>query len=160
MNFIETLTDDNLLQLLNNEEKTALMEVPTGELAAVDHLATCFHTVERAIERLKASEREIVRNRKMLEYALEEAQNNFKSKVSSMPESQLKGNLIKFSVSQSAPKLIVTNLKEIPEEYFNQVVTKELDKSRLKEQLLLGDTVPGADIERGLTLKTLANKGV
>lgn len=160
MNFIETLADDNILELLNNDEKTAIMTIPTGELAAVDHLATCFHTVEQAIERLKASEREIVRNRKMLEYALEEARNNFKAKIAAMPEGTIKGNLIKFNVSASAPKVVVTNLKEIPEEYFNQVISKELDKNRLKEQLLLGDEIPGATIERGLTLKTLANKGV
>lgn len=62
----------------------------------------------------------------------------------------------KFTLKKSAWSIKVINEDEIPNSYFKEKVTKQLDKKALKEWLNMWDVVPGAEIEYKYSLLVTA----
>jgi hypothetical protein len=71
---------------------------------------------------------------------------------------RVEGDYHGFTLSGSQPSLVIDDEKKIPESYFNTVVSKELDKDALKEKLKTGETITGAHLESGHSLKRSLSK--
>lgn len=72
-------------------------------------------------------------------------------------KSELVGNDVKFKISNSKPKLIV-NESEIESIYKFDVVTTEIDKKRITEDLAIGVPVRGAFLEETKSIRSYVNK--
>lgn len=70
---------------------------------------------------------------------------------------ELMGHDIRFKLSASKPKLVIEDEKLIPKEYKVQVISEEIEKDRLTEDLKIG-SVSGAKLEETFSLRKYVNK--
>lgn len=70
---------------------------------------------------------------------------------------ELLGHDIRFKLSSSKPKLVIEDEKAIPKEYKAEVITVEVQKDKLLEDLKIG-SVEGARLEESFSLRTYVNK--
>lgn len=131
--------------------------IPDGR-AKVDHVAILINMISSEAKKLKSEELQIASKRKQLELLIEAAESELKLEMSDEGICELQGEMIKYSLSNSPPKLIISDTTLIPKEYLRETVTIEIRKDAIKDQLKLGDIIPGAHLETGLTLKLIANK--
>ncbi len=75
-----------------------------------------------------------------------------------MPE--LYGKDFKFKLQNSPPAVEITALEKIPGSYTREKLQIEIDKNKIKADLLEGKDVPGACIKQGVQLRVTANKRV
>lgn len=119
---------------------------------------------EAMLDRLEAIEALYKERAKMFSAAaksLANAQDTLKERLKiAMKElgvTELLGHDIRFKLSVSKPKLVILDEKLIPKEYKIQVITDEVQKDRLSEDLKIG-SVPGAILEETYSLRKYVNK--
>jgi Siphovirus Gp157 len=83
---------------------------------------------------------------------------NLKLAALEMKADELVGNDFKFKFSNSKPKLIIDE-SALDKAYTMQVVTTEIDKKRIEDDLKLGVPVVGAHLEETKAMRVYANKG-
>lgn len=151
------------LEVLQNEvlpDKILIFakNVPEEASAKVDHMALLMNMIEVENNNLKKQEAELKAKRNKLEELIETAKLNIKEEMFSEGLCEIQGNLIKFSISNSNPKMIIEDEKSIPEKYRFETIVSNIDKEKIKEDLKLGKEVAGAKLEQGQTLKIGAVK--
>lgn len=124
-----------------------------GSLRSVDDAYISIRHVENAIESLKKEEEERRSRRKALEARVEEAKAFIKKYMLQEGLAELEGNVVKYSLAKSQPKLIIEDEKVIPEDYKQQTVITEIRKDAIKDQLKMGDQIPGCRLEDSFSLK-------
>lgn len=138
--------------------KLELLNVPEKREDKIDFVSNLFKMIETEQKRIKKQEDDLAKSRKDLESLLEQVKESLKIEMLENGDFELKGNFIKFIVSESGPSLKIDDETLIPDEYFEIETKRVLKKAVLKEQLKL-EEVSGARLETGYCLKTLHNKG-
>ncbi len=133
--------------------------VPADLPKKIDHVANVIHALQVEAKKLKSQEMELSHQRKALEFVVEQAESSIKEELRNEDRVEMTGELIKFTIHDSPPKLIIEDESLIPEVYKTEVIKKELRKDAIKDELRMGNEIPGAKLETGITLKTLVNKG-
>lgn len=124
-----------------------------GSLRSVDDAYISIRHVENAIESLKKEEEERRARRKALESRVDEAKAFIKRYMLQEGLAELEGNVVKYSLAKSQPKLVIEDEKAIPEDYKLQTVITEIRKDAIKDQLKMGDQIPGCRLEDSFSLK-------
>lgn len=124
-----------------------------GSLRSVDDAYISIRHVENAIESLKKEEDERRARRKALEARVEDAKAFIKRYMLQEGLAELEGNVVKYSLAKSQPKLVIDDEKVIPEDYKLQTVITEIRKDAIKDQLKMGDQIPGCRLEDSFSLK-------
>lgn len=124
-----------------------------GSLRSVDDAYISIRHVENAIESLKKEEDERRARRKALEARVEDAKAFIKRYMLQEGLAELEGNVVKYSLAKSQPKLVIEDEKVIPEDYKLQTVITEIRKDAIKDQLKMGDQIPGCRLEDSFSLK-------
>ena len=153
MKTLELLKSPMLPQHILDKSKN----VPDGP-AKIDHIAHLINLINAEAKKLKSQEMATAAQRKQLELLVETAESELKIEMSAEGICELQGEMIKYTLSNSPPKLIITDSALIPKEYMRETVTIEIRKDAIKDQLRLGDVIAGAHLETGMTLKLSAKK--
>lgn len=168
----------NLLQLVKetNELEQRLIE-SGGELTPeleskllvtaqelpkkVDSYNHIFNQLEARAEAFKKQADEYYTAAKTLENTVERIKGYIKSVCRDSGQSVLIGENVKFTITDSAPKLVIENASELPDSYKMQVVKIEPDKELIKNDLLTMavSEIPGAKLVPGKTLRIYPFKG-
>jgi hypothetical protein len=90
---------------------------------------------------------------KRCEAAEERLKGNIKDAMTELNKTELFGNEVKFCLARTKPKLIVDDEGKSPKEYKREVVTIEVDKDRLRDDLSIGP-IEGAHLEESYSLRT------
>lgn len=148
--FQASILPAHLMEKINN--------VPSNAAAKIDHVASIINAINSEAKKLKHMEMELAAQRRSLEFVVEQAESSLKEEMSSEGMVELHGEMIKYSVSPSPHKLIIEDESQIPAEYKIEVLTTQIRKDVIKDELKLGTIIPGAKLEQGVTLKLSANK--
>lgn len=132
--------------------------VPDNYAQKVDHVASLINMISAEAKKLKAQEAVIASSRKHLELLVEQAEESLKEEMSLDGLCEISGDMIKFTLSNSNPKMIIEDEKLIPEIFKRDIIVTEIRKDAIKDELKLGAVVPGCKLEQGLTLKLSARK--
>lgn len=81
---------------------------------------------------------------------------NMKEAMSSLGVDEIQGNDIRYKLSKSKPALQIENEELIPKQYKKEVVTIELNKKALAEDLTMGE-IPGAKLVDSFSLRPYPN---
>jgi hypothetical protein len=75
-----------------------------------------------------------------------------------MGKDEVKGNEVRFKLSNSAPKLVIENESMLPAAYQKIVQTVVPDKEKIREDLSIGLSVEGCKLVNGKSLRSYINK--
>lgn len=124
-----------------------------GSLRSIDDAFISIRHVENAIDSLKKEEQERARRRKEMEAMVEDAKAYIKRYMLTEGLAELEGNVVKYTLAKAQPKLVIEDEKVIPNDYKQQTVITEIRKDAIKDQLKMGDMIPGARLEESFSLK-------
>lgn len=151
-----------MLELLNlsggeitPEIETRMAEITQALPAKVDSFYLFLEDCDWKIKQLKANAEFSTRRAKAIENIAQQAKEYFKERMEFHHLTELKGHDYKYRLFTCPKRLVIEDETKIPEEFF--VVTKELDRSKLKDALLEGKEVSGAHLEGGTALRGYSN---
>ena len=130
-----------------------LIKIMDGSIDSVDKTFSAIKFVENLVNDRKAQEKELASERKNLELALEDAKTFIKEYMLTNGLAELEGSVVKYSISRSNPKLIIEDESLIPKIYKEETITTTIRKDAIKDQLKMGDDIPGCKIEDSFALK-------
>ena len=110
------------------------------------------------IEFYKSMRDEIVRKIKNLESSETWLKNNLKAQMLTLKRHEMKGELFSAKLSRSKPKLVI-NEQELPEYYFREVKTYEVNRAAIELELEEGKSVPGVATEEVLAIRFTVSRG-
>jgi hypothetical protein len=140
--------------LVTPELETLMSDVSQALPEKIDSYYHVRERIKSEITYLNARETELRNHRKSLENAEARLSENLKYHMKQTGETELLGNDYRFKLSASKPKLIIENENALPAGYVQEVVVKEPQKDRIKEDLEMGLTVPGAKLEQSNQLRS------
>jgi hypothetical protein len=132
--------------------------IPASYSQKIDHVATLMNMINAEAKKLKQQETVIATQRKSLEALVSQAEDSLKEEMSLEGLCEIQGELIKYTLSASNPRLVIEDEKLIPQEYKRDLVVTEIRKDAIKDELKMGTVIPGCKLEQGTTLKQMANK--
>lgn len=132
--------------------------IPESQQEKVDHMALIINMIDGEISDLKKKENELKAKIKNYELIIESAKSQLKEEMFTEGLCEIQGKLIKFCIQNSNPKLIIENENDLPEKYKFDVITTNIDKEKLKNDLKSGLEIIGAKLEVGQTLRIGAVK--
>lgn len=133
--------------------------IPESAAGKIDHIANMINLINAESKKIKQEEAILKAKRAHLEMLVECAETSLKEEMTAEGICELQGEMIKYTVTPSPHKLVIDDSELIPAEYKVQVVTVEIRKDAIKDELKIGTVIPGAHLEQGTTLKLSANKG-
>lgn len=138
-----------------------LEKIKDGSLISVDNVYQLTKSFEEQVEVLKAEEKKISQDRKKLELYLENAKQFIKKYMVENGLAELEGRTMVYKLSNGNPKMLIKDAALIPEEYWQTTTTttRETKNDAIKDQLKMGDVIPGCELEETFTLKTVVKNG-
>lgn len=135
--------------------------IKDGSLISVDNVYQLTKSFEDQVEKLKSEEKKISTDRKKLELYLENAKQFIKKYMVEQGLCELEGRTMVYKISNGNPKLLIKNPELIPEDYWQTTTTttRETKNDAIKDQLKIGDSIPGCELEDTFTLKTVVKNG-
>jgi hypothetical protein len=88
--------------------------------------------------------------------AKDRLKDNLKGAMQEMGLDEIKGNDFRFKLSNSKPALEILDLGVVPKGYKKEVITVEIDKKALADDLAVGE-IPGARLVPSFSLRKYAN---
>lgn len=143
-----------------DQDAMNLMDVNKNELALkADNYAHIWERLEmeESYWSLKAKEMSAVS--KACKNARENLKTRLKYAMKTIDNKELSGQNYRFKLSSTAGRLVISDAAAVPEDYKYEVISKEIDKDKLKEALKGGVVVPGASIISEPSLRKYIKKG-
>lgn len=158
--------DKRMSEIMLLEEDEELVDLDTGEVVTVkealerlemeretkiENAALAVKNLKAEAEAIKAEEDRLNKRRKAIENKAE----GFKSYLIAAlvredgTSEKIKTPRTVVSVKMNPAKVVISDEKLIPREFFREIVETKVDKSELREVLARGIAVPGAALERG-----------
>jgi hypothetical protein len=100
---------------------------------------------EEAYWKAKASEFSAIA--KGFVQARERLKNNIKFAMNTLGTDEIHGGAYRYKLTKSAPKLVIQDEKQLPDEFMQTIVEKIPDKDKLLVALKDGFEIPGATLE-------------
>jgi len=125
--------------------------------AKVDSYKFVIDKLDSSVEFYKEKAKFYSNLAKGIDSAKERVKDNLRFSMSLLGTDELIGEDIRFKLTKSKPKLIIDNEAIIPDDYKIQIFVKELDKDKLRSDLVTAE-IPGARLEESFSLKSYANR--
>lgn len=84
--------------------------------------------------------------------------NNIKEALKELGTTELNGQITRFKLSSSKPKVTIINIELLPKEFYARAVTYTPDLELIAEAIKAGQVVPGAELTPSYSLRTYAAK--
>lgn len=129
---------------LTPELEAQLTELKDKLPTKIDNYAVIIERAEMQAEYLKAKADKLNAIRKGLDTLVDRLKENLKEAAQTMDVQALEGSEYKVSVSRTKPKVDVTDMSLLTDEYLERVVTFKVNKEKISEALKAGQQVHGA----------------
>lgn len=113
------------------------------QIKKVDNVAKFDIGLTARIKAIKAEEDRLKNVRQNIGRAQERYRQYIKYNLQVLNQRECVGSIYSVKLRKSPPKLEVLMESEIPDEYFDTVISKKLDKKKTKEAIKSGESVPG-----------------
>lgn len=139
----------------DEEIGSALADITAGQIEVkMEGWCHFFATVEGEIEKFKAEEKRISAARKSMENKLNQSKEYVKTTLLNADLMKINSGTFKVSVSPTAGSLIVDDPTIIPAQFVTYIpATTAPNKDEIKAAIKNGETVPGAHVEPGFSLR-------
>ena len=134
-----------------------LKEITSGIALKVDGYKIKQDALKHFSEKWKSEADKYYSAAKSLTSLAESLKDRLKIAMEQMNSETLEGNKYKYKLTKSPPSLEITNINDLPSKFLK--ITYSPDKELIKEAILNGEVVPGAEIKHGFTLRSSLNKG-
>lgn len=154
MKSLYNLTSD-MLALMESEETTnEQIEAVFGEITAKENRICHFRAeLMGEIDKFKAEEKRIATIRNAMENKAARLQEYIKQSMVSLGIDEITAGTFKLKLSPSVGSLEITDESAIPNKFKEIVQTVTVDKNAVKAAIKSGESVPGATIAEGWTLR-------
>jgi hypothetical protein len=105
--------------------------------------------VTRSKDRIDLYKRAIM----SLEFLSQSLESRLKQSMMELNRTELNGRDARFTLRQNPPSVDIVDPNKITAEYTREKITIEVDKMKIKEDLLSGKEVPGALLKRTIALR-------
>jgi hypothetical protein len=119
----------------------------------IDNYAVVIERAEMQVEFLKSKIEALNSIRKGLESLSDRLKENLKDAAKQMNVPYLEGQEYKITVARSKPKVDVTDMSLLTDEYLEKVVTYKVNKEKISEALKNGEQVHGARLIEGYSIR-------
>lgn len=145
----------NLQELL--EDETIPVEVVNEALQQVEgefeykaeNIIKLIKSLEGEIAVYKEEEKRMASNRKALEAKTANLKDYLLNNMQGMNKKEVKAGLFKLKIARNPVSLKIEDESKIPTQFVNEVVTKVIDKTAIKEALKSGEIIEGCSLEQG-----------
>ena len=142
---------------ISPEMESAWMDLKSTLPEKVDSCAFLIKKCKANHEFYKAQADEIYKIANSFKSVVERINDNVKFTMVENNLTELKGNDVRFLLSKGKPSIKIDE-KELDEAYKHQVVSTEIDKKKVEDDLKLGVPVKGARLIENVALRSYANK--
>jgi len=144
---------DAMLALMESEEATEeQIEAAFGQLQEKNNSICHFRAdLKGEIEKFKTEEKRIADRRKVMENTVDRLESYVKESMQRLGIDELTAGTFKLKLSPTAGKLEIDDENAIPEQY--RIISVSFDRNAIKERIKSGESVPGARIEAGTSLR-------
>lgn len=118
----------------------------------LENIAKVIKNLEGEINSFKAEEKRLSERRKTIENNIKRLKQYAEDSLKLTGERKIKAGTFTFNIQKNPPSVKVLNDKSIPLDYFN-VVEPALDKKRLLKDLKNGESIEGAELHQGESLR-------
>jgi hypothetical protein len=143
---------------LNEQVEAWLAEVESKITEKVDSYKWCMDRFQSSARMLKEKADQFYNAAKMLENTSDRLKERIKLVMQQTNRSEIHGDHYVFKLSDSAPKIILSESK-LPPKYRYQVTTWEIDKEKVKEDFKAGVEIPGVESQPVKALRVSINRG-
>jgi len=138
----DDVSDDQLTETFGAIEKKA------------ENVCQYLTVLAGQVDVFKAEEKRLAERRKALENQQERIREYIKQGMATLEVDKLKAGTFSISVSPSAGSVVIDCSADIPPKFLTIVPEcYQVDKAAIKAAIKAGQTVPGAHVEPGTTLK-------
>ncbi len=145
---------------LTKEIETRLNNLVLNISTKVDSIAYVLERLDREAEALKARAKMFQSAAKRIQSAQDWLKQYTKVSMQAMSVNELQGQSYRFLLSNSKPKLVVSDEQSIPPEFWTETVARSLDRDLIEMAIANGIDVPGVYYEEVKALRVSVPKGV
>lgn len=144
---------------LTPELEAALTVSEKSLIEKSDSYKYVMDDLNKYAELLKEKEDQVKKARQALENFSDKLKNNIKQAMIAYDKSEIHGSDYVFKLSNSKPSLVIDE-KILPKHFKHQVVTENIDKEKIMEEIKLTGFVDGCELKETKALKITINKGL
>lgn len=145
----------NIQELIENGEDGLEDTLESVNLAIEDKLenvAKVIKNLEAEVSSFKEEEKRLAERRKPIENNIKHLKQYAENAMLVTGDKKIKAGLFTFSIQKNPPSVNVFNNVIVPKKYFIPVDPK-LDKTKIKEDIKNGESVPGVEMKQGESLR-------
>jgi hypothetical protein len=105
------------------------------------------------VDTLEAEERRLKDRREAVNRAIQKVKDYVKYQMEAMDTAKVTTDLFTFTVAKNPGSLKIHDETLLPAKYRKEVVSVQIDNAGIKEALKSGESVPGAEIVQGTSLR-------
>lgn len=137
------------------ENRLAAMAVALP--AKVDAYYLFQQNLSARLETITKQITELTALKKSLSDVASRADNYLMFELKNRDMTEIKGNNHRFKITTCPKRTVVVDASQIPAKFKTVVTTENINKVAIKDAILSGETVPGAELEGGETLRCYRN---
>lgn len=132
-------------------------DLGTALVGKVDNYVELMSRLDSEIEHFKKKEAEMKSAKVSIQNLQKRLKNSVLMAMDSLEKEEVQGDTFRIKISKTAGKTEFVE-KEIPAQYFNEVVEKKLNKKMIEEELKMGLDVPGVYHQPGRSIRKYTKK--
>lgn len=156
---METLLEESGGELSHPCMSSWLEEVQKNVAEKADHYVTMKDMLKAKAEQFRVESKAFQDAARQIESVLDAMNDRVKAAMAIMQTDEIRGNLYRFKLSNSAPKLLVDEYR-IPDAFKMVVMVTNVDREKIKTALQAGEEVEGARLEPVSALRVYLHRGV
>lgn len=122
--------------------------------AAVDYLDDVIMSLQFNSERIATKARQLATVAKRLSHNADKIKEKIKSVMVNGSIKSLEGEFSKYICYEGGKKVLIIDEEKIPHKFLKTKILVEIDREKIKEDLMKGEVVEGAELKEFYTLKT------
>jgi hypothetical protein len=136
-------------ELTQEDFQQALAELEQSKVEKCGNAICYLNMRKQAIEAMKAEEKRISTQRKMLEKGNKSLEEAFAYVLKNMGDKEVITRYGVMKVRKNPPSVVIDDLSKVPTKFQHQKIEVTIDKTAIKKAIQNGEKVDGAHIEQG-----------
>lgn len=134
-------------ELTQEDFQQALAELEQSKVEKCGNAICYLNMRKQAIEAMKAEEKRISTQRKMLEKGNKSLEEAFAYVLKNMGDKEVITRYGVMKVRKNPPSVVIDDLSKVPTKYQHQKIEVTIDKTAIKKAIQSGEKVDGARLE-------------
>jgi hypothetical protein len=136
-------------ELTQEDFQQALAELEQSKVEKCGNAICYLNMRKQAIEAMKAEEKRISTQRKMLEKGNKSLEEAFAYVLKNMGDKEVITRYGVMKVRKNPPSVVIDDLSKVPTKFQHQKIEVTIDKTAIKKAIQSGEKVDGVHIEQG-----------